>query len=96
MSLIKAAAGELLGAGSFGRVYRGRWNGMEVAVKVIEHDTSSAVEVENEVLLMMGLQHECIVAAYNYCWAGAAAERPSADQLVEAVGALIAARESQQ
>uniref|UniRef100_A0A383VBH1 Protein kinase domain-containing protein n=1 Tax=Tetradesmus obliquus TaxID=3088 RepID=A0A383VBH1_TETOB len=58
--------GELLGAGSFGRVYRGRWNGMEVAVKVIEHDASSAVEVENEVLLMMGLQHECIVAAYHY------------------------------
>ncbi|WIA36801.1 hypothetical protein OEZ86_008056 [Tetradesmus obliquus] len=58
--------GELLGAGSFGRVYRGRWNGMEVAVKVIEHDASSAVEVENEVLLMMGLQHKCIVAAYHY------------------------------
>lgn len=58
--------GELLGAGSFGRVYRGRWNGMEVAVKVMEHDASSAVEVENEVLLMMGLQHKCIVAAYHY------------------------------
>lgn len=26
--------GVLLGAGSFGRVYRGRWAGLEVAVKV--------------------------------------------------------------
>jgi hypothetical protein len=59
-------AGELLGAGSFGRVYKGRWNNMDVAVKVIEHDATSALEVENEVLLMMGLQHECIVAAYHY------------------------------
>jgi serine/threonine protein kinase len=58
-------AGELLGAGSFGRVYRGRWNGMEVAMKVIEHDASSAMEVENEVLLLMGLRHECIMAAYH-------------------------------
>jgi serine/threonine protein kinase len=64
--LCNLPAGELLGAGSFGRVYRGRWNGMEVAVKVIEHDASSAMEVENEVLLLMGLQHECIVAAYHY------------------------------
>jgi serine/threonine protein kinase len=59
-------AGELLGAGSFGRVYKGRWNNTDVAVKVIQHDAAQAEEVENEVLLMMGLQHECIVAAYHY------------------------------
>uniref|UniRef100_A0A383VEV7 Protein kinase domain-containing protein n=1 Tax=Tetradesmus obliquus TaxID=3088 RepID=A0A383VEV7_TETOB len=70
--------GELLGAGSFGRVYRGRWNGMEVAVKVIEHDASSAVEVENEVLLIMGLQHECIVAAYHYARFAASAASDAA------------------
>jgi serine/threonine protein kinase len=59
-------AGELLGAGSFGRVYRGRWNGADVAVKVIAHEAAHAEEVENEVPLLMGLQHECIVAAYHY------------------------------
>jgi serine/threonine protein kinase len=59
-------AGELLGAGSFGRVYKGRWNNTDVAVKVIQHDAAQAEEVEDEVLLMMGLQHDCIVAAYHY------------------------------
>jgi serine/threonine protein kinase len=59
-------AGDLLGAGSFGSVYKGRWNNTDVAVKVIQHDAAQAEEVENEVLLMMGLQHECIVAAYHY------------------------------
>ncbi|WIA36802.1 hypothetical protein OEZ86_008057 [Tetradesmus obliquus] len=49
--------GELLGAGSFGRVYRGRWNGMEVAVKVIEHDASRAVEVENEAIHSRNIVH---------------------------------------
>jgi hypothetical protein len=33
--------GELLGAGSFGRVYHGSWGGKEVAVKVIQHTTES-------------------------------------------------------
>jgi serine/threonine protein kinase len=59
-------AGALLGAGSFGRVYKGRWNSVDVAVKVIEHDPASASEVENEVLLMMRLPHDNIVAAYHY------------------------------
>lgn len=29
--------GELLGRGAFGRVYRGRWKGAVVAVKVVDH-----------------------------------------------------------
>jgi hypothetical protein len=33
--------GELLGAGSFGRVYHGSWGGKEVAVKVIQHTTET-------------------------------------------------------
>jgi predicted unusual protein kinase regulating ubiquinone biosynthesis (AarF/ABC1/UbiB family) len=36
----------MIGAGSFGRVYKGRWAGKDVAVKVIEHESASAVENE--------------------------------------------------
>lgn len=36
----------MIGAGSFGRVYKGRWGGRDVAVKVIEHESASAVENE--------------------------------------------------
>jgi hypothetical protein len=44
--LAAAAAGMMIGAGSFGRVYKGRWAGRDVAVKVIEHESASAVENE--------------------------------------------------
>jgi serine/threonine protein kinase len=84
-------AGALLGAGSFGRVYQGRWNSTDVAVKVIEHDAAPAGEVENEVLLLMGLAHDNIVAAYHYVTyarsseaavAAAAAAAPATETLV--------------
>eukprot|EP00775_Hariotina_reticulata_P003757 gene3757-4016_t len=49
--------GELLGAGSFGRVYRGRWANMAVAVKVIEHMSDTSHLVENEVKLQLSFAH---------------------------------------
>ncbi|WIA13815.1 hypothetical protein OEZ85_007362 [Tetradesmus obliquus] len=58
--------GELLGAGSFGRVYKCRWAGMDVAVKVIQHDASALEAVENEVQLQMYLNHPNIVRAFHY------------------------------
>jgi serine/threonine protein kinase len=64
--------------GSFGRVYQGRWNSTDVAVKVIEHDAARAGEVENEVLLMMGLAHDNIVAAYHYVTYVRRSEAPAA------------------
>ncbi|PRW58787.1 kinase isoform B [Chlorella sorokiniana] len=33
--------GELLGRGAYGRVYKGRWNGAIVAVKVVEHSVAA-------------------------------------------------------
>lgn len=54
-------AGTFLGAGSFGKVFRGRWNGLDCAVKVIEHTGASAEEVQQEMEILMSLQHPNIV-----------------------------------
>jgi serine/threonine protein kinase len=54
-------AGAFLGAGSFGKVFRGQWNGIDVAVKVIEHTGASAAEVQQEMEILMSLQHPNIV-----------------------------------
>lgn len=57
--------GVLLGAGSFARCYKGRWLGLDVAVKVIHHDRDSADMVAREVQLMLNLNHPNIVRAYH-------------------------------
>ncbi|WIA34798.1 hypothetical protein OEZ86_013101 [Tetradesmus obliquus] len=57
--------GELLGAGSFGRVFKGTWAGRVVAVKVISHDAESSDVVENEITLMLGFNHPNIVRAFH-------------------------------
>jgi hypothetical protein len=44
----KIQLGVLLGAGSYGRVYKGRWRGRDVAVKVMTHDMPAAERVANE------------------------------------------------
>jgi predicted Ser/Thr protein kinase len=49
-------SGLLLGVGSFGRVYKGAWRGMEVAVKVLHHDSNTAAAVANEVDLVMSFK----------------------------------------
>lgn len=43
---------------SFGRVFVGRWAGRTVAIKVIEHDSSTLAAVENEFSLMMSFNHD--------------------------------------
>eukprot|EP00878_Enallax_costatus_P015115 GHUV01015827.1.p1 GENE.GHUV01015827.1~~GHUV01015827.1.p1 ORF type:complete len:582 (+),score=126.05 GHUV01015827.1:174-1748(+) len=57
--------GDLLGAGSFGRVYRGTWGGRTVAIKVIEYDITTREEVQNEVQLILSFDHPNIVRAYH-------------------------------
>jgi hypothetical protein len=52
----KISLGLLLGVGSFGRVYKGAWRGMEVAVKVLHHDSNTAAAVANEVDLVMSFK----------------------------------------
>ncbi|GBF92133.1 kinase [Raphidocelis subcapitata] len=47
-SVDRIELGVLLGAGSFGRVYKGRWQGRDVAVKVMQHDARTASRVANE------------------------------------------------
>uniref|UniRef100_A0A383VVN5 Protein kinase domain-containing protein n=1 Tax=Tetradesmus obliquus TaxID=3088 RepID=A0A383VVN5_TETOB len=66
----KIRLGVLLGAGSFGRVYKGVWRDLAVAVKVLQHDSTTAAAVANEVDLVMSFRHPNIVAAYHFVtWA---------------------------
>lgn len=51
------AAGRLLGVGSYGRVYHGRWHGREVAVKVIHCLPEELQRVLREAEIMLQLDH---------------------------------------
>lgn len=56
---------EFIGAGSFGRVYRGRWDGRDVAVKVVEHNQDTAESVVNEMHLLMAFNSPYVIRAYR-------------------------------
>eukprot|EP00878_Enallax_costatus_P018455 GHUV01019427.1.p1 GENE.GHUV01019427.1~~GHUV01019427.1.p1 ORF type:complete len:578 (+),score=131.42 GHUV01019427.1:188-1921(+) len=58
--------GELLGSGSFGRVYRAQWASHDCAVKVIEHNLDALPAVEEEAQLMLSFEHPNLVRAYHY------------------------------
>eukprot|EP00879_Flechtneria_rotunda_P003461 GHRR01003690.1.p1 GENE.GHRR01003690.1~~GHRR01003690.1.p1 ORF type:complete len:696 (+),score=190.53 GHRR01003690.1:393-2480(+) len=62
----KVTLGVLLGAGSFARVYCGKWRGLDTAVKVLQHSQAAAASVANEVDLMMSFQHPNVVSAHHF------------------------------
>ncbi|PSC72637.1 kinase [Micractinium conductrix] len=61
--------GELLGRGAFGRVYRGRWKGAIVAVKVIDHRVGpgKSHDLSREPLLSMSVSHPNVVITHKMC-----------------------------
>ncbi|KAF8066214.1 roco8 [Scenedesmus sp. PABB004] len=66
MTDTKIVFGELLGQGSFGRVYLGRWGGKDVAVKVIHHTTETAELVRQEADVLLLFNHPNIVRCFHY------------------------------
>ncbi|KAK9823953.1 hypothetical protein WJX72_006631 [[Myrmecia] bisecta] len=60
--------GPLLGRGSYGRVYKGRWKGAIVAIKVIEHSPKrggNSVDAMRESALSQSVQHPNVVGTYK-------------------------------
>lgn len=57
----------LLGSGSYGKVYHAVWQGSHVAVKVIEHVSALVIEMaEREARLSTDLAHPNIVMTLHY------------------------------
>jgi serine/threonine protein kinase len=55
-----------LGRGGFGAVYRGSWQGIKVAVKMLEGISTSAVgDLRREALMMSRVRHPGIAVVYG-------------------------------
>ncbi|KAK9826363.1 hypothetical protein WJX81_002338 [Elliptochloris bilobata] len=85
--------GPLLGRGSFGRVYKGRWTSSLVAIKIVDHlavnegaDKAAAEEqrVAREALLSASLSHPNVIATYKICSVRAGDSSSSSREGVEA------------
>mmetsp|Transcript_4521 Transcript_4521/g.13071 ORF Transcript_4521/g.13071 Transcript_4521/m.13071 type:complete len:751 (-) Transcript_4521:124-2376(-) len=58
--------GVMLGRGAFGRVYRGLWNAIPVAVKVLEHEADKSGREVLEAVLSTDLSHPNVVKTYKH------------------------------
>ncbi|GLI66130.1 hypothetical protein VaNZ11_009860 [Volvox africanus] len=56
----------VIGTGSFGKVYKGSWQGRPVAVKVLQYGAELCRSVHSEVLLSQTLRHPNVVAALYF------------------------------
>lgn len=56
----------LIGAGSFGRVYSGRWRETDVAIKKILHSPAESDKIFREIHLSMAFQHPNVVRSLHY------------------------------
>eukprot|EP00884_Botryococcus_braunii_P016253 jgi/Botrbrau1/3310/Bobra.0048s0007.1 len=79
--------GPLIGQGGYGRVYKGRWQGALVAVKIVENQhtpqaTPEAAQARayRESILSSSLAHPNVVATYKIC-STHPSDRPSVDAL---------------
>ncbi len=67
---IKSAAslsmGAQIGSGTFGTVYRAKWQGFDVAVKQLNKvDASASAALQQEAMIMMGVSSPHIVRVYG-------------------------------
>ncbi|DBA79881.1 TPA: hypothetical protein ACH3X1_008206 [Trebouxia sp. C0004] len=69
MSVGEVELGPLLGQGAYGRVFKGRWKGALIAVKVMDHtvkgNSSNAVDIQRETSLSVSLVHPNVVSTYK-------------------------------
>lgn len=92
-----AAAGVLLGAGSFGRVYRGHWLGKDVAVKVLQHNAAHAERVAQECDLIMGSAHPHVVSSLHVVtWCQQRMRQAEQEQEAEGQAAQLQVLQQQQ
>ncbi|KAK9822208.1 hypothetical protein WJX81_005892 [Elliptochloris bilobata] len=65
--LAELEIGQPLGRGSYGRVYRGKWKGVQVAVKIVEHSSEADRDLSElrESVLSTAIQHPNVVSTYK-------------------------------
>ena len=67
-SLGSLEIGRLLGSGSFGSVFRARWLGVNIAVKVIDHEPGSQTStgcIEREAMISAATSHPNVVTCFR-------------------------------
>lgn len=82
--------------GGFATVFKGRWSGITVAVKVVEHPAAGKVmeQVQRESALATSASHPNVVRTYKVCCLGSSQLQSSQTQLTSALGTQTSATSS--